>query len=273
MELGREILEFTRTDLARLLRSGKGLVLLVLYGLVEGAGGVLFAVISKTPIGQLVSGGLIATLAAGDDKLLGERLSGIPAPLLFAYWFTLLVMPMLVLLMGFDQISGELSTRSVRYLAFRSRRVSWALGKALAQVVALFGLSLAANVVVLVFCFISLPEVDATTAVSWLVILWLLSVVYGIAYVGLITLVSTLFRTPFLSLVAGAVALVVLGIAGLMTRWVDALHPLSYALPGSYSSGLISPNAVVAATSVAALLGFSAVFLTGACGVLRARDL
>lgn len=273
MELGREILEFTRTDLARLFRSGKGLVLLMLYGLVEAAGGVLFAVISKTPFGQLIAGGLVAALAAGDDKALAERLASIPSPLLFAYWFTLFVMPMLVLLMGFDQISGELSTRSVRYLAFRSRRVAWALGKALAQAVALFGLSLAANLVVLVFCFVSVPEVSASAAVAWLAILWLLSVVYGIAYVGLVTLVSALFRTPFLALVAGAVALVVLGIAGLMARWVEVLHPLAYLLPGSYSAGLISPDVAVALTSVAALLGFAALFLGAAVGVLRARDL
>lgn len=273
MELGREILEFTRTDLARLLRSGKGLVLLMLYGLVEAAGGVIFAMLSKTPFGQLLSGGLVASLAAGDDQALGARLASIPPPLLFAYWFTLFVMPMLVLLMGFDQISGELATRSVRYLAFRSRRVSWALGKALAQAAALFGLSLLANVVVLIFCVVSVPDVNLSSAIGWLAVLWLLSVVYGIAYVGLITLVSTLFRTPFLSLVAGAVALVSLGIAGLMARWVDGLHPLSYLLPGNYSAGLISPQLPVVMTSVAALLAFSALFLGGAVGVLRARDL
>jgi len=273
MELGREIIEFTRTDLARLFRSGKGLVLLLLYGLVEGAGGVLFAVLSKSGLGQLMNSGLLAAVASGGDQAMAERLQQIPVPVLFAYWFTLFVMPLLVLLMGFDQISGELSTRSVRYLAFRSRRSSWALGKALAQLIALFGLSLVANVVVLGVSLVSVPNIAIGPAVFWLVVLWLLSIIYGLAYVALVTLVSTLFRTPFLALVAGAVALVGLGIVGLLGRWVDALHPLVYLLPGTYSSGLISPNAATMGMSILALVCFAVVFLGGAIGVLRARDL
>src|SRR2546421_727711 len=105
MELGREIWEFTRTDLGRLLRSGKALVLLMLYGLVQAAGGVLFAFISKTPLGQLLGSGILGMIASGGDQVLAERLQKIPVPILFSYWFTLLVMPLLVLLMGFDQIS------------------------------------------------------------------------------------------------------------------------------------------------------------------------
>jgi ABC-type transport system involved in multi-copper enzyme maturation permease subunit len=273
MELSREIWEFTRTDLARLFRSGKGLVLLVLYGLIEAAGGVIFALVSKSAAGQLMSTGLLAVVASGGDHAMQEHLQQIPVPILFAYWFTLFVMPPLVLLMGFDQISGELSTRSVRYLASRSRRVSWALGKALAQVIALFGLSLAANAVVLIFSLATVPGIAFAPALGWLLALWLLSLIYGAAYVGLVTLISSLFRTPFLALAAGAVALVVLGTAGLMARWIEQIHFVSYALPGSYASGLISPDVAVAAGSAAALLGFAAVFLGGAVGVLKARDL
>ena len=273
MELGREILEFTRTDLARLFRSGKALVLLVLYGLIEAAGGVIFALVAESPAGQLMSSGLLAIVASGGDKAMQEHLQQIPVPILFAYWFTLFVMPPLVLLMGFDQISGELSTRSVRYLAFRSRRISWALGKALAQVVALFGLSLAANLVVLVFSLATVPGIAFASALGWLLELWLLSLIYGAAYVGLVTLISTLFRTPFLALAAGALALVGLGMAGLLARWIDSIHFVSYALPGSYASGLISPELSVAAGSAAALLGFAVVFLSGAVGVLQVRDL
>ena len=273
MELGREIWEFTRTDLARLFRSGKALVLLVLYGLIEAAGGVIFALVSKSAAGQLMSSGLLAIVASGGDKALQMRLQSIPVPILFAYWFTLFVMPPLVLLMGFDQIAGELSTRSVRYLAFRSRRVSWALGKALAQVIALFGLSLAANLVVLIFSLATVPNIAFMPAVGWLLALWLLSLIYGAAYVGLVTLVSSLFRTPFLALAAGAVVLVAFGMAGLLARWIESIHLLSYALPGSYAQGLISPDISVAVGSAAALLGFAAVFLGGAVGVLRARDL
>jgi ABC-type transport system involved in multi-copper enzyme maturation permease subunit len=273
MELGREIVEFTRAELSRLLRSGKGLVLLLLYGLVQAAGGALFAALSRSGAGQLLSSGLLAMVASGGDQALATRLQQIPVPILFAYWFTLFVLPLLVLLMGFDQISGELSTRSVRYLAFRSRRVSWALGKALAQLVALFGLSLIANVVVLLFSLLTVPNISFGPAVLWLLVLWLLSVVYGAAYVALVTLVSSLFRTPFLSLACGAMVLVAMGIAGLVARFSEALHPLSYVLPGTWSSGLISPDLATAGASVGALLGFAAVFLGGSVAVLRARDL
>ena len=273
MALLAEIWEFTRVDLARLLRSGKGLVLLLLYGLVETAGGVVFAMLARSEAGQVLNSGVLQSFAAGADSDLAARLHQIPVPILFAYWFTLLVMPVLVLLMGFDQISGELSTRSVRYLAFRSRRVSFTLGKALAQVLALFGLSLCANVVVLLFTLFGGTVIPLGTAVFWLVVLWLLSVVYGLAYVALVAFVSSLSRVPFLSLVAGAVALVAMGITELLGRWYDAFHVVAYALPGTYSSGLVSPHPSTALGAIGALLAFTAVLLSAAVAVVRTRDL
>ena len=60
---------------------------------------------------------------------------------------------------------------------------------------------------------------------------------------------------------------------GLLARWVGALHVLSYLLPGTYASGLISPDVLVALGSVGALCAFAALFLGSSVGVLRARDL
>lgn len=273
MELAGEIWEFTRTELARLFRSGKGLVLLLLFGLVEAAGGTLFALLSKSAFGQILNAAILAMLGAGSDRAMAEHLMSIPVPILFAWGFALLVLPALVLLMGYDQVSGELATRSVRYLAFRSRRASWALGKAAAQLLALAGLTLLADLVVLIFTLISVPNVSAGSAIGWTFALWALSNVYGFAYVGLVTLISTFFRAPFLSLVAGAGALVVLFIARVLTGWIDAIHPLRFLLPGTYSDGLLSSNGSAVAISVAALLAFSVLFLAGAVTSLRLRDL
>lgn len=272
MELAGEIWEFTRTELARLFRSGKGLVLLVLFGLVEGAGGALYALLSKSAFGQLLSAGLLAFNGAS-DRAMAEHLMGIPVPILWAWTSMVVVLPTLILLMGYDQVSGELATRSVRYLAFRSRRESWALGKAAAQLLALAGLTLIVDVVVLGFSLVSVPNIEAGPALFWTLALWALTLVYGFAYVALVTMVSSLFRSPFLSLAAGAALLLVLFIARLLTSWIDAIHPLRFLLPGTYSDGLLSPNASAVLLSAAALLGFAAVFLAGAITSLRVRDL
>jgi ABC-2 type transport system permease protein len=53
-----------------------------------------------------------------------------------------LFLPVYIALMGFDQVSGEVGPRSIRYLTVRARRSSLLLGKFLSQATVLLGLVL-----------------------------------------------------------------------------------------------------------------------------------
>jgi ABC-type transport system involved in multi-copper enzyme maturation permease subunit len=274
MELWREILEFARIELRRTLTSTKGLALLLLYGLAQSAGGLLFAAMQHSPAGQMIWALLLKAMSPGSGTEADFKfLQQIPPTSLFAYWFTLFVVPVLVLLMGFDQLSGELASRSVRYVAFRSRRISWALGKAMAQAGSLFALSLLSSIVVLIFGAIFNTEFSLIAAIEWTLLLWLLSSAYGLCYVGLTSFVSACFRNPFLSLVAGVSALFGMWIVGVLGRVFDSLHPLRYLLPGSYTDSLLSPEPSKTFLTLGVFVLFAAAFLAASVGVLRARDL
>src|SRR5947209_1420141 len=59
-----------------------------------------------------------------DDETMTEALTVIPLVLLVVFKTTLRFLPLYTGIMGFDQISGEVGPRSIRYLVVRSRRSS-----------------------------------------------------------------------------------------------------------------------------------------------------
>jgi ABC-type transport system involved in multi-copper enzyme maturation permease subunit len=272
MNRWRDVVAIAGTDLRRTGASAKGLVLLMLYGLLQTVGGVLFAVVQRSAVGEILWSGLLSLMGGGEPTMT-SFLGAIPRPILWNYWFTQFVLPMLVLLMGFDQISGELSTKSIRYVAYRAERSTVVLGKALAQAGALFGLSLLSNLVVLGFSAVLVPGLDPFFALKWALWLWMLSSAYGLAYVAGVTFVSACFRTPFLSLGVGAGALFVTWLVGLWARFDDRVEFLKYLLPSHYASGLLAPVLEPTVYGLVVLLGFTAVFVGAAVAVLRARDL
>jgi ABC-2 type transport system permease protein len=273
-----EVLEFTRMELRRAVTSSKGLVLILLYALTQTLGGILFAALQQSPLGQIgwqMMIKLLASMQASDplsEKVASEYLSGIPPSILFAYYFSLLTVPALVLLMGFDQVSGELAHRSVRYVAFRARRTAWVVGKALGQAVLLAALSLASNLVVLAFAAFLTKTFAFADDVTWVLHLWALTAAYGLAYVSLVTLVSSAFREPFLALGVGASALFGLWVLGLLSH-TDELHNVRYVLPGFYANTLLNAELATSLGSVAVLLGFGLFFLVGSVLLIRTRDL
>ena len=68
-----------------------------------------------------------------DDEAMTEALLVVPLLLLVVFKTTLRFLPLYTGIMGFDQISGEVGPRSIRYLTVRSRRSSVMFGKFLAQ--------------------------------------------------------------------------------------------------------------------------------------------
>jgi hypothetical protein len=278
MGLLREVFEFTRMELRRALTSSKGLVLILLYALTQTLGGILFSALQQSQWAQVGWAFIVQVIASMQSEepavkqAAAQFLMQIPPSILFAYYFSLFTVPALVLLMGFDQVSGELATRSVRYVAFRARRISWVLGKTFGQGALLLGLSLFSNLVVLAFAAALSPTFAPVAAVEWTLHLWFLTGAYGLAYVALITAVSSSFREPFLALGVGASTLFGLWVMGLLAH-TDRLQPVRYILPATYAGTLLSPDLVTSLGSVAILLTFAAVFTTGSVLVIRARDL
>jgi ABC-type transport system involved in multi-copper enzyme maturation permease subunit len=233
---------------------------------------------------------VINALFADDDTALADMLLALPFMLLIVFKLTLMFLPLFITLMGFDQISGEISTKSIRYLVVRVRRSSLVLGKFLAQSSVLALLTFVAVGLMVLVPAIFDKNFGAAKAVPTFFRLWLVSMVFSLAYMALASMCSAMFRQPAVSLSINMIALFVI--------WAIALAGNFFQLPGqaasamslasyktesvaaylrylsvwNYSGDLIHPAWQRFTGAGAAHLGFAMIFLAASYLVLRARD-
>ncbi len=283
----RETLIVFAHETRRHLRSAKTLVLLILYALATALSGVLFVAATRTAqegissmsggqalrpeqLDELKMGGL--SLIFGQDPALVRYLVQIPLVVVFFFWFALLFLPLLTTLMGFDQISGELQSRSLRFVSLRARRGSLLAGKVLAQAALLFALTAVVNLGIFAYAAASTEGFQVGVGLASMIRFWLLGLVYASAYIGLVALCSTLFRAPIVSLLIALCALFAFWLTAVLSR-IEAIRFLGYLVPSHYERGLFSPEWDQVLPSVGAYLAFAVVFLCLAWLSLRARDL
>ncbi|MBE2254309.1 MAG: ABC transporter permease subunit [Myxococcus sp.] len=229
-----------------------------------------------------------------DDEEMLDSLLALPVVLLFVFKLTLRFVPLLIALMGFDQLAGELGPKSIRFLVVRVKRNNLILGKFLSQVT-IFGVLLAVCTLLMVGVARLLnADFAAKDVFIWTLRLLASSFVLATAYLALTTLCSSIVKS-------GAVALV-LNIMILFGIWALAFVGESFAFPGSvkvedganllslmrteswaaylqyvsvwhYGQDLLHPDPLRFAVAALVHLGFALVFLGLAQLALKTRDL
>ncbi len=270
-------------ELRRNLRSAKGIAMFVLFfvgGAIPSVGQILLGQVVDTktmmakPLAERQDVFEDFLLRVGYDAVTAKHVSKCP-PELFTYLLkgALIFLPWMIVLIGFDLIAGEIQHRSIRYIAGRARRSAIVAGKALGVwgVVAVMTLVLDVTV-----CTVMLIKSDypADLVLSWGSRIWVFTVAAGAAYVGLVTLVSSLFRTPIVALFVG----MALMFAVLLTGWIfghfEATETVAWAFPSAYESKLlVSANPLHVLGGVAALIGWGAAMVAGAAGIVSRRDI
>lgn len=299
MNFVQESVVIWRAELSRAVRSGRVVVLLGMYA--------LFSLLVLIAVGAFVSylreqllqqtgadaeaadqvyeqfrQGLLGFLLS-DGAATSEALTSLPIVVLVVFRITLLFLPAYVALMGFDQISGEVGPRSIRYLFVRARRSSVLAGKFLTQATLLLVLVLLVDLGITLYAFIVEPDFPLGAAVPGLVKLWLAASLFSLAYVALTTLCSALTRTPALSLALNFLVLFMFwladsvgsgraGLAELRGEDVPASAVIRFLSPSHYASGLLDPDVTRFLTSVGAYAVFATLFLLLAQLSLRVRD-
>lgn len=276
-------------ELRRNLRSAKGMAMGSLF-LLGGTGlSLLYARLSRYALEQAQ----LKIQQMGGDSTIPEEslykaklealkqmypedtanyLVNCPAVLLLLFKGTLMAVPLLTLLAGFDGISGETQHRTMRYFAARATRSSIVFGKALGLWITVGGMTLLLH---LASWGVSLSQHDGTlTQIAvWGPRLWLLSLACTACYAGLTTLFSSLFRTPAVALFVGVAAMAAMGVLGLILSIIDGAEQLSYILPGKYDSLLISHEPTKILGAVMALLAWAVVTTLTASELVSRRDL
>jgi ABC-type transport system involved in multi-copper enzyme maturation permease subunit len=271
-------------ELRRNLRSTKGIAMFVLFflgGAIPSVGQVLLTQIVDTttmaeaPLEarqQMFESVLVNQFKY--SELTAKHLSTCPPALyLFLFKGALFFLPALILLIGFDQIAGEIQHRSIRYLAGRARRSALVAGKAIGVwgVIATMTLVLSVTVWTVILIRGGYP---AGLVLSWGIRIWVFTVASAAAYVGLTALVSSFFRTPIVALFVGVATLFVLWLANSILGFFEATQMAAWAFPSAYESKLlISPNPLHVVGGVAALIGWGAVMVAGAAAIVSRRDI
>ncbi len=257
----KEIAVVWSAETLRAVRSARTLVLLGLYS--------MFSLVVL----------LVASLVARNARLDMEGMAALeqlPPDVAWIFKITLWFLPVYVALMGFDQISGEVGPRSIRYLTVRARVSSVLLGKFLVQSSLLVGLVFVIDVGLFIYARFAHPNFVFSAMVLNLLKVWLATLVFSLAYVALTSLCSSLFRTSGLSLVFNFVMVLtflVMELAGWYFEGKSFLTYIRYLAPSYYSANLLSTVPSEFGLSALAYACFTVIFLGGSYAVLRARDL
>lgn len=288
METLREIGVITRGELLRALRGGRLVVLLVLFLLSTGMALLFFGWLTRNArvgaqdgsVDPDAAGASLKKLftygVAGGDAQLGDALQALPTVLLIVFILACLALPLFIALMGFDQLSGDVAQKSVRYFVVRVRRSSLLLGKFLAQTAALAGLSLA-SVAMMVLTSAAVDETFGVgAAVATFLRLWLAVVLFALPWLALTALCSAALKQSAVSLVTNIFLLLLLlllwglgqsyrlpgelSALGAM-REASGLAFARFASPWGFGVDLLHPALGRAAGSALGLLGFCALLL------------
>lgn len=307
-----ELRAIWKGELRRALTSGRALVLLALFllftGLVLGAVGVAMKVVTNQAdqaLADAVSKGADPTLAKQqlldkkreflsnftNDEAYVSAVLELPLVLLVTFKLLTWFVPLFVALMGFDQLSGEVGPKSIRYLVVRVRRSSILLGKLLAQVTALL-LMLALGTLLMVGVTRAFhSDFEAVAMARWAGKLFVALSLLGASWAALTALFSALFRTPGVSLVVNIMAILALAFVSSLGGWfrfpgeeargvLDTLARseswaayLRYASVWHFGQSLIHPDWRQLGAAALAHAGWAASFLGVAQVTLAERDL
>lgn len=271
----REVGVVAQRELLRNLRSTKGIAMFALFflgGLAPAVVRLLVAGMAKDVSDEDLHGMFVAGLSRqyGDEAVV-KHLADVPPILYFLFEGTLMFLPLLVLVVGFDQIAGEVQHRTLRYSAGRASRSSLVTGKA----VGIWGVvAVMMSVLHVTVWVLSILQNGAAAGaiLSWGARLLLFSVVCAGAYVGFASLMSSLFRTPIVALFVGAgVGFAIWAANGILGHF-PSTERITWAFPNRYERLLVEPAAITVMGGLALFVVWGAVCVAGASLVVSRRD-
>lgn len=275
MPSAREVGVVAQRELLRNLRSTKGIAMFSLFflgGLVPAVGRLLFRKYTADVPDEVVKAGFETLLLRqhGSEEI-AKYLAGSPPTIYFLFEGTLMFLPLLVLLVGFDQIAGEVQHRTMRYSATRATRTSIVVGKALG----IWGVvAIMISVLHLTVWALALFSKggDAGAIFSWGGRLLLFSIFCAGAYVGFASLMSSLFRTPIVVLFVGSGVGAAIWIVHKILGLFKSTEALTWIFPNRYEDLLYRPDPVKVLTGIGLFILWGAACVLLSSFVVARRD-
>jgi ABC-type transport system involved in multi-copper enzyme maturation permease subunit len=185
----------------------------------------------------------------------------------------MLMIPFLSSLSGFNQTSGDIGSKGLRYLLLRTERANVFLGRMIGTYIFTV---VVLSVILLVTGLYLLVKVDAYPAsdvVLWMLRGWLACAVFVLPWIALCAWVSAMMESPFLSLLItlGGLAFFVIVVWVLKMRAESAGYA-SYLTPWGFKWWLLHSNIGMFFAGIAVMLGFTALFTFLGLRTFHRRD-
>ena len=273
-----EIRFVAQRELGKSFRSAKGIVLLVL-SLLGGTGATLLLVKAQQLKREKLAGANAdmlrelredaATQIFGDPQT-GKSLAEAPEVLVAVLLLTIWLTPLVISLLGFDSVAGDLQHKSVRYWTLRTRRWSYFVGKWAGVLATVSMMTFAMHALIWILCIIR-GEAPAATALGWGIRFWLITLPISAAWCAVATFVSSLFKSPIIALLV-----IFSSFFGLWLFWmigqVSHISALQYVYPNFYDAMLINPRLDRSMAGLACCVGMAALYVGGGSYLFSRRD-
>ena len=282
----REVGIVAQREVLRNLRSTKGIAMFTLFFL----GGLLFSVTVSAMLQfflkELATQAQKEMTKVPDDlqryvfdlwltknhgEAAAKHFASAPIVLYALFWGTLFFLPLLALMVGFDQIAGEVQHRTLRYSAGRATRASIVLGKALGVWGVISIMILLLHVTVWVYVLAKGLGTPAQV-LWWGGRFWLYASLSASAYVGFNSVISALCRSPIVALFIAAGTGLGLRVTYLLFGWIDTLKGAQWAFPNNYDELLYSPQPGTVIGGIALFIAWGALCIVGSTVIMTRRD-
>jgi ABC-2 type transport system permease protein len=213
------------------------------------------------------------------DEKTGEHLGSAPGLIFFLFAVSLVLMPAVVLLLGFDSVAAERQHRTVRYWTVRSRRSSYIIGKWLGLWATCGIVALGMHVLIWIVCTIR-GEAPFADIVSWGFRFWCASMPILGMWCAVSVFISSLIRVPIIALLSTAGTFFVWWLV-YIPFWVGGHNdpevigtptPILYIFPNYYDRFLLSPQIGPFLIGLAVCFGFAAAMLAASSTLFAKRD-
>lgn len=186
----------------------------------------------------------------------------------------LISIPFLASFGAFNQLSGDIQNKGLRYVLLRTERINIILGRFIGTFV--FNAVVLAILmgIILLYMIGKARLYDAGDVAIWMAQGYLAMVLLSIPYIAFCTWLSALIDSPFLSFfISQAVVGFLPLIAYLGQRVSEHVKYVAYATPWPFKFYLIHPNVGWVLGAAGIMLGFTAIFLFLGIKTFQTRDL
>ncbi|PCC69761.1 ABC-2 family transporter protein [Nannocystis exedens] len=217
--------------------------------------------------------GLLYVIAGGDPQIAGHLATYPPMVLVFA-WFSLGALPWLIALTSYDLVAGDLHLRTVRFVALRTSRGAFVLGKLLSQVLLVALIAGLGMIPVLAIGGAYLPRFDVLDTFLALLRAWPILALFAFAVLGPVACASQLVRGPGAARALAIVFLFALWVLGIWAVFApDPLSLLRWLTPFAYKTQFFHPDLLHRLMNAAGCAALCAGYSWIGFQVFRRRDL